>query len=123
MKKTIGICLFTVILTVCIFGSVIIINNLSEQQQNEMEIAGATEIQTEEAPQLAESMQVQEAYRYLLVEEDGVLIVYEKDGKTVLLETNIKLHGLDEETRQQLHEGIWITDEEELYDFLESYSS
>lgn len=123
MKKTIGICLFTVILTVCIFGSVIILNALSERQQNEMEIADATEMQTEESPQLAESMQVQEAYRYLLVEEDGVLIVYEKDGKTVLLETNIKLHGLDEETQKQLHEGIWITDEEELYDFLESYSS
>lgn len=123
MKKTMGICLFTVMLTACIFGGVIILNTLSERQQNEMKIADATEVQTEEPPHLAESMQVQQTYRYLLVEEDGILIVYEKDGETILLETNIKLHGLDEETQKQLHEGIWITDERELYDFLESYSS
>lgn len=124
MKKTIGICLFTVVLTACVFGSLAILNTLTERRQNEPELADATEIGTEtEMPELAESMQVQKTYRYLLVEEDGVLIVYEKDGKTILLETNIRVHGLDEETQKLLHEGIWITDEEELYDFLESYSS
>lgn len=124
MKKTIGICLFTVVLTACVFGSLAILNTLTERRQNEPELADATEIGTEtETPELAESMQVQKTYRYLLVEENGVLIVYEKDGKTILLETNIRVHGLDEETQKLLHEGIWITDEEELYDFLESYSS
>ncbi len=124
MKKTIGICLFTVILAVCVFSSVVIWNNLSAQRQNNPELADATEMQLEtELPELAESMQVQETYRYLLVEENGVLVVYEKDGRTALLETNIKVEGLNEETQKLLHEGIWITDEEELYDFLESYSS
>ncbi len=124
MKKTIGICLFTVVLTFCVFGSAIIWNALSERRQNEPDLADATEMQTQtEAPELAESMQVQESFRYLLVEEDGFLIVYEKDGETVLLETNIRVHGLDEGTRKLLHDGIWITDEEELYDLLESYSS
>ncbi len=122
MKKTMGICLFTVILVLCIIGSIGMKNQLS-RQKTEGKLADTTEIQAEEETELAESMQIQEAYRYLLVEENGVLIVYEKDAKTVLLETNIKLHGLDEETRKQLHEGIWITDEEELYNFLESYSS
>lgn len=124
MKKTIGICLFTVILAICGFGSVMIWNNRSERRQNQAELSDATEATIEsELPEIAESMQIQETYRYLLVEEDGVLIVYEKDGKTILLETNIRLDGLDEETRRKLVEGIWITDEEELYDFLESYSS
>ena len=52
-----------------------------------------------------------------------MLIVYESDGETVLLETNIRLHGLSDETKALLKEGIPVTDEQELYDFLENYSS
>lgn len=124
MKKTISICLFTVILAVCIIGSVILLNTMAERQLEQNKIADATERQMEtEQPKLAESMQVQEAYRYLLIEENGVLIVYEQDAKTVFLEINIRPHGLDEDTRRLLQEGIWIKDEKELYDILESYSS
>ena len=123
MKKTMGICLFTVILTMCIAGSVKLID-IWENRNNKIEIGETTEepIQTEQA-EFAESMQIQKQYRYLLIEEDGTLVVYEEDGKTLLIETNIQLHGLDEETRSLLQEGIWVTDEKELYDLLESYSS
>lgn len=124
MKRTIGICLFTVILAICVCCSAMFWSTRKERRINTSELADTTQMATEkEASELAESMKIQDTYRYLLMEEDGVLVVYEKDGKTVLLETNIPIHGLDEETRKMLQEGIWITDEEELYDFLESYSS
>ena len=123
MKKTMSICLFTVILVVCFVGGIFLWSSM-EKPVDETELAEDMEQMTEtEDVMLVESMQVQENYRYFLVEEDGFLVVYEQDGETILFETNISLHGIDEEARQLLQEGIWLTDESELYDFLESYSS
>lgn len=124
MKKTIGICLFTVILAICIIGGIILSDIGNKPDSEQIEIAEKTEQVTEtEENKIMESMQVQQAYRYLLIEEDGRLVVYEQDGRTILLETNIRLHGLDEESLKLLKAGIWVSDEEELYDLLESYSS
>lgn len=124
MKKTIGICLFTVIWIFLCVGGLMLYDAHTQSRPEERKIAEVTEAENEtEIEPLAESMQVQETYRYLLAEENGVLVVYEKDGKTVVLETNIRLHDLTEETRLLLQKGIKITDEQELYDFLESYSS
>lgn len=123
MKKTMSICLFTVILAVC-FASGLFLWGSIEHPVDETELVEDMEQMTEtEEIALVESMQIQENYRYLLIEENGFLVVYEQDGKTVLFETNISLYGVDEETRQLLQSGIWVTDESELYDFLESYSS
>lgn len=124
MKKTMSICLFTVILVVCFIGGIFLWRNTLGNSLRNNELADNTEQMAEvQEPELAESMQIQEAYRYFLIEENGMLVVYEQDRETVMLETNISLHGVDEATQRQLQEGIWITDEKELYDFLESYSS
>lgn len=124
MKKTMSICLFTVILVVCFVSGIFLLGKTNGDSCEKNELAETTEqmAETEEA-ELAESMLVQDADRYFVIEENGVLVVYEQDRKTVLLETNISLHGVDEATHRLLQEGIWLTDEKELYDFLESYSS
>lgn len=124
MKKTMSICLFTVILVVCFVSGIFLLGETNGNSSEKNELAETTEqmAETEEA-ELAESMLVQDADRYFVIEENGVLVVYEQDRKTVLLETNISLHGVDEATHRLLQEGIWLTDEKELYDFLESYSS
>lgn len=124
MKKTMSICLFTVILVVCFVSGIFLLGKTNGDSSEKNELAETTEqmAETEEA-ELAESMLVQDADRYFVIEENGVLVVYEQDRKTVLLETNISLHGVDEATHRLLQEGIWLTDEKELYDFLESYSS
>lgn len=124
MKKTMSICLFTVILVVCFVSGIFLLGKTNGNSSEKNELAETTEqmAETEEA-ELAESMLVQDADRYFVIEENGVLVVYEQDRKTVLLETNISLHGVDEATHRLLQEGIWLTDEKELYDFLESYSS
>lgn len=124
MKKMISICLFTVILAICVLGGFIMLNFSEKRNEKPIEIVEATEQYNEaEQTELIESMQVQQAYRYLLIEENGMLVVYEGDGRTLVFETNIKLHGIDDETRRLLREGIFIADEKELYDLLESYSS
>lgn len=124
MKKTISICLFTVILAICIAGGIAVLDIRNRVEESRTESIAATE-QPEESDvtDFVESMQVQKPYCYLLIAEEDRLVVYEQDGKTILLETNIRLHGLDEEKRRLLQEGIWISDEQELYDLLESYSS
>ena len=124
MKRMISICLFTVIIAICIGVSVKIFDGQVSHSIDNSADAKTTQTVTEgEGGQLRESMKIQETYCYLLVEENGSLIVYEQDGKTVFLEIDISLHGLDDTTREMLQKGIWIRDEEELYDFLESYSS
>lgn len=124
MKKTISICLFTVMLAICIAGGILILDIKNRTKDNQAENRTETERVTEtDETEFVESMQVQKSYCYLLIAEDDRLVVYEQDGRTILLETNIRLHGLDEEKRRLLQEGIWISDEQELYDLLESYSS
>lgn len=124
MKKTTGICLFTVLIIACVTaGTVFWWNKVPESEPGRV-LPEPSEVQiASETEELLASMQTQKSYRYLLVEENGVLIVYESDGETVLLETNIRLHGLSDETKALLKAGIQVTDEQELYDFLESYSS
>lgn len=124
MKKTMSICLFTVILAICFWGGISLWKYAEGNSLKNDELAESTEQMTEmQEAELAESMYVQETYRYFLIEENGVLLVYEQDKKTVLLETSISPQGVDEATHRLLQEGIWLTDEKELYDFLESYSS
>lgn len=125
MKRTIGICFFAGILLFGILGAFLFRNESDEmERQEELQVAEGTEqVMPTELPEAAESMNVQKAFRYIIREKDGVLIVYEKDGETVLLETNIKVEHLDAEAREAFEQGVFIEDERELYDLLESYSS
>ncbi len=59
---------------------------------------------------------------YLCVENNYV-IVYLEDKKTVYLTTDILLDTLPESLQQQIMGYLLIEDEQELYNFLESYSS
>lgn len=122
MKKTISICLFAAfVLVVCLFLTVLSGRRSEETLPDPTLIA--TEQATEQQPLTAESMRIQKAYRYILYARDGFLVVYEQDGTTVLLETHIPLDELPEETKALLVDGIYVKDESELYDLLESYSS
>lgn len=83
------------------------------------EYADLTE--TEEA--LAASVSIQKNYMYLLRVEEGRLVVYEKDGETLYLETNIRYEDLDDEMKKKANAGIPFENDRELYEFLENYSS
>lgn len=77
-----------------------------------------------------ERVVVQMNYRYVrpsssfyLAVYDNEVLVYLEDKETVYIETDIKLDQLPEETQQDIIDMLWIENEEELYDFLEAYSS
>lgn len=63
------------------------------------------------------------AYEYVILNEDGYLTVYKKDLKTVYFNTDIPYQELNKELQEKIDHGYPIRDTQELYDFLENYSS
>lgn len=59
---------------------------------------------------------------YLMVYDNEVL-VYLEDKETVYIETGIRLDTLPEEVQYDIINGLFIEKQEDLYDFLETYSS
>lgn len=59
---------------------------------------------------------------YLKV-EDNKIVVYCSDENTVYMYTTISALGLPESIKIQIVDGIFMEDEAELYNFLETYSS
>ena len=60
---------------------------------------------------------------YYLMVLDGKIVVMEEDKKTVYLTTDIYAEALSDSLKQELILGKYIYDIEELYGFLESYTS
>lgn len=60
---------------------------------------------------------------YYLKEQDGYVIVYLYDNVTVFEQTDILITSLPEDLQNQVIEGKYVKTAEELYSFLENYSS
>lgn len=60
---------------------------------------------------------------FWLCELQGFVVVYLSDRKTIYEFTEIPLTDLPEEVQQEIAEGRFVEKEEELYAFLENYSS
>lgn len=61
--------------------------------------------------------------RYYLCELHGFVVVYLDDRKTIYEMTEIRVTDLPEEVQNEIAEGKLIGSEEDLYAFLENYSS
>ena len=59
---------------------------------------------------------------YLMV-ADHFIVVYEEDRSTLYMNTDILLDRLPDSLQREIMEGKYVASEEELYLFLESYSS
>ncbi len=59
---------------------------------------------------------------YLMV-ADHFVIVYKEDKKSIYMNTDIMLESLSPELQKEIIAGKYIESEQELYNFLESYSS
>ena len=60
---------------------------------------------------------------YYLCEMQGFVVVYLNDKQTIYEMTEIPLTDLPEEVQQEIAAGKYIATKEELYGFLENYSS
>lgn len=128
MKKTTGICLFTGM----IFLLLILVVYLLSIQQNtgivKENLTASTESisdenDTEQIVRSTEIIAICEPYTYVIKHKNGVLVVYQSDGVTEFFETNIRIRDLDADMVKKIENGIFFSDDRELYDFLESYSS
>ncbi|MCI9081202.1 MAG: hypothetical protein HFI70_02570 [Lachnospiraceae bacterium] len=89
------------------------------QEKNDFLLA---QQKAEEEKDLAASLTVQ-PYEYVLMAEDGYVAVYHADRKTLYASTDILLDTLPQDLQTEITEGKLITSEEQLYSFLENYSS
>lgn len=129
MKKyMICLLLFVVVSAACLTAGYMITRNYS---QEEAEGVPATEIQSETVVEdriAANQEQVSHeavpvAEEYYLVAEDGFLLVFLKDKKTICLYTHIPIMDFPEPERERLREGIWFESMMEVFNYLESYTS
>jgi hypothetical protein len=64
-----------------------------------------------------------ESQGFYLMVADHFIVVYEEDKNTLYMNTDILLESLDETLQAEVIQGKYVENEEELYHFLESYSS
>ena len=127
MKKTVGICLFFLI-ALAVFLITIFAASAWKKEETLMPpasetIIAETESSVTQTPEAAESLAYKEPGTYKIGVEDGVLVVYINDGATLYFETNIRTRELDDTVLSKIENGLYFSDEQELYAFLESYSS
>lgn len=127
MKRTLSICIFCVIILIacCTLGSVIRLKEQNKEFENE-KIIKNSHIESEQNQYLPSSVETNKEvtyFKYMIYQDGERLTVYESDSATVFMETDILVEQLPEDVRNQLDLGVGIRTEEELYDFLESYSS
>lgn len=60
---------------------------------------------------------------YYLMVADHFIVVYREDKKTLYMNTDILLENLNDTLQAEIMQGKYVETEEELYNFLESYSS
>ena len=124
MKKTTSICLFTGMIFLLLVMVVYLLFTQQDTGEKEQDLAAATEeMPAEKELKTTESLAVYEPYAYVIKQKDGILVVYQSDGITEFFETNIRIRDLNEDMVKKLENGIRFSDDQELYAFLESYSS
>ncbi len=122
MKRKYSICIFV---TLLIIVSVLMIWAGTKHMGSGRQLQDITQDETESTTQdnAVYSGKTQDSYAYIIFDVDGHLLVYYADNVTVFFDTGILSKSLSEEMRKQLVYGIRFNDEDELYEFLENYSS
>lgn len=110
-KYSIGFCMLTVIFTLLLT----IAYQWSYQKSLER-------IHRDELPILTEGS-IQKEEGYILSIEDGYVIVYLSDQKTVYEYTSISAKELPQSLQTELESGKQVESLQEVYGFLENYSS
>lgn len=109
-------------------------NEVSEEVSQEVEerLQEMTREARETQPESAQAANVGEVSHetekaaeeeYYLVCEDGFLLVFLKDQKTICLYTHIPIMDFPEREQERLREGIWFENMMEVFHYLESYTS
>ena len=118
MKRQMSISIFLAIMVLVLAWLYIKISN--ETQYKKEIITTENEITNEQSTTIS---QPYISYPYYIKAMDGRLVVYMSKNHEIFMETSIESNMLPEELKEQLKVGIFFENEEDLYGFLESYSS
>ena len=94
---------------------------LNEKEQEK--IIEIQEAETEQFEDSVESANIQNKKAFVIREEDGYLNVYFGEEDALYMYTGIAYQGLPEELKKEISNGKTFDTLEDLYRFLESYSS
>lgn len=89
--------------------------------------AASGRLSGEQAPEADKSEQAAEAateaYEFVLVNNDNYVTVYRLPEKEIYEYTDVIMDVLPAELQEEIHRGKYLKNEEELYNFLENYTS
>ncbi|MEI3199530.1 MAG: hypothetical protein V8S12_03810 [Lachnospiraceae bacterium] len=92
----------------------------NEQKTSSIKTRETNQIQEKQAEAVFEK---EISPRYWLMEEDGAVMVYLSNGRTMYERTEISVDNLPLPLKEEIAKGKEIWTEQELYGFLENYSS
>ena len=95
-------------------------DEIDKEQEKIIEIQ---EAETEQFEDSVESANIQNKKAFVIREEDGYLNVYFGEEDALYMYTGIAYQGLPEELKKEISNGKTFDTLEDLYRFLESYSS
>lgn len=119
MKRQIGISIILAILVIALAWLYIKFSN-DTQLNDKGVLTKENEAATEHSLAIS---QTYVSYPYYIKDDDGRLVVYEAKTQNVFAQTGIETDSLPKEIQLHLDAGIFFETEEDLYNFLESYSS
>ena len=135
--KRIGIYFFCVVAFGCVTSSILyrrseeaneirLEKTASENSQETLRTEEKTDIvgdsvSGETAVQVSDGKSSDE--RFLVKEEEGYLVIYDRVSMKRYDETTIQVSDLPKRLQELIEDGLYFSNEEELYAFLENYSS
>lgn len=96
---------------------------LSYQHTSDKYQSEIREKEEQESESLITQGEAEQTEGYYVAELHGYVVVYYQDHQTIYEMTEIPCTTLPEEVQQELQEGKYIKTTQELYAFLENYSS
>jgi len=120
--KRIGIYFFCVVALGCVTSSILYRKNetADEIRLEKVEQEAASQTQ-DEIMEVSDSVGTGE--RFLVIEEDGYLVIYDRVSMKRYDETTIHVQDLPKRLQESVEDGLYFVDEKALYAFLENYSS
>lgn len=123
MRQRLSICIFLgIIFVVTIAGLFAMEMSLREEEQIGRMHTQIEETQMTEQDAVESGMDIQ-PYQFYLMAIDGQISVFESDKTTWYMDTGIMIEDVPDMIKIQLEEGMGFVSEEELFSFLENYSS
>lgn len=74
-------------------------------------------------PEPEEEESISEEYEYLLQNQDGYVTVYQLPENEIYEYTDVIMEILPARLQEEIHDGKYLRNDEELYNFLENYTS